>query len=116
VQGWWVDGCYKHFNYTDAKLHPYNLAVKKVCSEQFSAAANGLEQLSPGLSCSKLKSSGLCVQNRLVQLLRTVSNSRGDGPRCANLPATPGQPQRHRRLQPRRPAPDLQPDRLLAVP
>jgi len=29
VKGWWIDGCYEYFNYTEAKLHPYYLAVKK---------------------------------------------------------------------------------------
>ena len=29
VHGWWVDGCYQYFNYTETKLHPYALAVKK---------------------------------------------------------------------------------------
>jgi hypothetical protein len=29
VKGWWVDGCYEYFNYTETKLHPYYLAVKK---------------------------------------------------------------------------------------
>ena len=24
VAGWWVDGCYRYFNYTDAKLQPYH--------------------------------------------------------------------------------------------
>jgi hypothetical protein len=29
VKGWWVDGCYSYFNYTDRKLQPYHTAVKR---------------------------------------------------------------------------------------
>ena len=28
VRGWWVDGCYTYFNYTDAKLQPYHDAIR----------------------------------------------------------------------------------------
>jgi hypothetical protein len=29
VKGWWVDGCYEYFNYTDAKLKSYHDAIRK---------------------------------------------------------------------------------------
>jgi hypothetical protein len=28
VSGWWVDGCYRYFNYSDAKLAFFNLAIR----------------------------------------------------------------------------------------
>lgn len=33
VRGWWVDGCYRYFDYDDNKLQAYSKAIKKVyCS------------------------------------------------------------------------------------
>lgn len=32
VAGWWVDGCYTYFNYTDAKLQPYHDGACAMCA------------------------------------------------------------------------------------
>lgn len=42
VRGWWVDGCYTYFNYSDAKLQPYHDAIRV-------GNANGLVGLNGGV-------------------------------------------------------------------
>jgi hypothetical protein len=42
VEGWWVDGCYKYFNYTDEKLWPYHVAIKKGNPDAMAAFNTGV--------------------------------------------------------------------------
>jgi hypothetical protein len=42
VKGWWIDGCYTYFNYTDAKLEPYFTAARAGNPEALIALNHGV--------------------------------------------------------------------------
>jgi len=42
VSGWWVDGCYTYFNYTESKLYPYYSAIRTGNSNSLVALNHGV--------------------------------------------------------------------------
>jgi|LSQX01.2.fsa_nt_gb hypothetical protein len=44
VKGWWVDGCYDYFDYTQETLEPYFNAIKAGNSEAAAAFNNGVKE------------------------------------------------------------------------